>query len=575
MMSTHEHALAAPARALRLGTPGAFAAAAYALAVTMLGTTLPTPLYPIYRGEYGLSELMVTVVFATYGLASVLALLVAGRLSDSAGRRPLLLAGLAFSALSAAAFLAAGGVGYLVVGRALSGLSAGIFTGTATATLLDLSPPRAGGRATLVATMANMGALGLGPLLAGVLAAYAAMPTQLVFWVDLGLLVPATVLVWAMPEPLTGRNHLAWRPTRPSVPASMRAVFVRSALAGSAGFAVLGLFTAVTPGFVGQIIGIHDPAIVGATVFTVFAASTAGQALLVPVIRERSLLAGSAGLIAGMALLALGLTSASLALLLAGGIVAGLGHGLSFRQGLGAVSASSPPGRRGEITSTFFMLMYLAISVPVVGVGILSQIAGLEAAGLAMAGLVTAVAATVIVLLRQDTRPPRALPGNEQPTRVTSQSFLLQRAQPAMTGLIDGSLSTLAPIFAVAIATHEPHYAFFAGLATAIGAGVSMAFSEGLSDTGEVTGRGNPYVRGSITGAGTFLGGILHTLPFLITDYRAALIAAVATIAIELVTLAALRWRLFNTGFWNSFASVTLGGLIIAAISAALGGAAG
>src|SRR4029079_19387698 len=135
----------------------------------------------------------------------------------------------------------------------------------------------------------------------------------------------------------------------------------------------------------------------------------------VPVIRERSLLAGSAGLIAGMALLALGLTSASLALLLAGGIVAGLGHGLSFRQGLGAVSASSPPDRRGEITSTFFMLMYLAISVPVVGVGILSQIAGLEAAGLAMAGRVTAVAATVIVLLRQDTRPPRALPGNEQP----------------------------------------------------------------------------------------------------------------------------------------------------------------
>ena len=87
------------------------------------------------------------------------------------------------------------------------------------------------------------------------------------------------------------------------------------------------------------------------------------------------------------------------------------------------------------------------------------------------------------------------------------RSFLLQRVQPAMTGLIDGSLSTMAPIFSVAIATHQPHYAFFAGLATAIGAGVSMAFSEGLSDTGDLTGRGNPYVRGAITGAGTFLGG--------------------------------------------------------------------
>jgi len=154
-------------------------------------------------------------------------------------------------------------------------------------------------------------------------------------------------------------------------------------------------------------------------------------------------------------------------------------------------------------------------------------------------------------------------------------SFLLQRVQPAMTGLIDGSLSTLAPIFAVALATHRPQYAFFAGLATAIGAGVSMAFSEGLSDTGELTGRGNAYLRGGITGAGTFMGGILHTLPFLIPQYRTALIVAVAVIAFELLTLSWIRARFFGTGFLMSFVSVTLGGAIIAAVSAALGGAAG
>jgi VIT1/CCC1 family predicted Fe2+/Mn2+ transporter len=157
----------------------------------------------------------------------------------------------------------------------------------------------------------------------------------------------------------------------------------------------------------------------------------------------------------------------------------------------------------------------------------------------------------------------------------SAKSFLLQRVQPAMTGLIDGSLSTLAPIFAVALATHRPQYAFFAGLATAIGAGVSMAFSEGLSDTGELTGRGNAYLRGSITGAGTFLGGILHTLPFLIPQYRSALIVAVAVIAFELLTLSWIRSRFFGTGFLGSFVSVALGGAIIAAISAALGGAAG
>jgi VIT1/CCC1 family predicted Fe2+/Mn2+ transporter len=163
-----------------------------------------------------------------------------------------------------------------------------------------------------------------------------------------------------------------------------------------------------------------------------------------------------------------------------------------------------------------------------------------------------------------------AAPGAE-----ATRSFLLQRVQPAMTGLIDGSLSTLAPIFAVALATHQPRYAFFAGLATAIGAGVSMAFSEGLSDTGELTGRGSAYRRGAITGTGTFLGGILHTLPFLIPQYRTALVVAVAVIALELLTLAWLRSRFFATGFFPSFVSVALGGAIIAAISALLGGLAG
>src|SRR6266404_9345171 len=104
--------------------------------------------------------------------------------------------------------------------------------------------------------------------------------------------------------------------------------------------------------------------------------------------------------------------------------------------------------------------------------------------------------------------------------------FLLQRVQPAMVGLIDGSLSTLAPIFSVALISHKPFYAFIGGLATSIGAAISMAFSEGLSDTGELTGRGNPYLRGGITGLGTLVGGILHSLPFLIPQYHAALVTA-------------------------------------------------
>jgi erythrin-vacuolar iron transport family protein len=156
----------------------------------------------------------------------------------------------------------------------------------------------------------------------------------------------------------------------------------------------------------------------------------------------------------------------------------------------------------------------------------------------------------------------------------TERSFLLQRVQPALTGLIDGSLSTLAPIFAVALATHNTHYAFFAGLATAIGAGVSMAYSEGLSDTGELTGRGNPVIRGLITGLGTFIGGVLHTLPFLIPRYEVALVVAGIVVGFELVALAWIRWHFFKTNFAVSFAYITLGGVIIVSVSVALGSVA-
>jgi len=157
---------------------------------------------------------------------------------------------------------------------------------------------------------------------------------------------------------------------------------------------------------------------------------------------------------------------------------------------------------------------------------------------------------------------------------MTEHTFLLQRVQPAMVGLIDGSLSTLAPIFGIAFYTHKPHAAFVAGLATSIGAGISMAYSEGLSDTGELTGRGSPIVRGSITGVGTFIGGILHTLPFLIPSYHAAIVTAAIVVCFELVALAGIRWRFFETSFVKSLGYVTLGGAVIAVVGATIGSTA-
>src|SRR5579862_7041165 len=127
--------------------------------------------------------------------------------------------------------------------------------------------------------------------------------------------------------------------------------------------------------------------------------------------------------------------------------------------------------------------------------------------------------------------------------------FVLQTVQPGLAGLMDGSVSTLAPIFAVAFATHKPHVAFLVGVSAAVGAGISMAFAEGLSDDGSLTGRGHPFRRGVIIGAMTFLGGIFHTLPFLLPNFHAALITATIVVGLELMLISYIRYRYFNMRF--------------------------
>ena len=403
----------------------ATAAVAFALAVAMLGTTLPTPLYVLYRERFGFSELMITVIFATYAAGVIASLLLFGRLSDQIGRRRVLLPGLVLSALSAVAFLLAHGLALLLLGRILSGLSAGIFTGTATATLVDLATPDRRGRATLVATVANMGGLGAGPLLAGLLSQWAGSPLQLAFYVDLALVAVASVGIWAMPEPVATRGRPRLRPQGLTVPREMRTTFWHAALAGFAGFAVLGLFTAVAPAFLGLELGVTSTAVVGLVVFAVFAGSMAGQAVVARLPEGVAMPAGCVALIAGMVSLALGLALLALPLLVLGGVIAGFGHGLSFRAGLAAVNASAPVEQRAAAASSFFVVMYVAISLPVIGVGVLAQATGLRPAGLIFAAAVAGVATVALVLLR---RRSRSRAGAARPGRS------LRRARHATIG---------------------------------------------------------------------------------------------------------------------------------------------
>ena len=158
-----------------------------------------------------------------------------------------------------------------------------------------------------------------------------------------------------------------------------------------------------------------------------------------------------------------------------------------------------------------------------------------------------------------------------KPAVSEDQSFVLRVIQPGLAGLMDGSVSTLAPIFATAFATHNSHTVLLIGLATAVGAGISMAFSEGLSDDGTLTGRGSPVVRGIVEGLMTFLGGFLHTLPFLIANVHAALNLAYLVVGIELIAIAFIRHKYFKTSFALSCVQVIVGGGLVFAAGVLIG----
>ncbi|MEU5597569.1 MFS transporter [Streptomyces sp. NPDC020298] len=387
--------------------PG-YKSAAGVFAVGMLGTTLPTPLYGLYRERIGFSELIVTVVFAVYAVGVITALLVAGGFSDVLGRRPVLMAALGLSALSALCFLFEGGLPLLYTGRVLSGFSAGLLSGTATATVLDLAPPGLRARAGLAATAANMGGLGLGPLLSGFLAEYAPWPLTLPFVVHLALLAVAMVVTCLLPE--TVRHPGPRPPLRPqgmTVPPEVRGVFPSSALAAFAGFSLLGLFTAVAPAFLAETLGEHNLAVVGAVVFCVFCASTCGQLLMGRVGARRALTWGCLVLVVGLLLVGASLLLTSLPVLLAGAATGGVGQGMAFRAGLTAVSTAAPQEHRGATISAFFVVAYVGISLPVVGVGALAVTLGVRDAGMVFACCAVLLVAAVGIHVWR--RPPQAL----------------------------------------------------------------------------------------------------------------------------------------------------------------------
>jgi MFS family permease len=369
----------------------AFWLLAFVFAVTMLGTTLPTPLYVIYQARWHFTSVIVTVIYAVYAVAVLAALLLGGRSSDQAGRRPVLAVALGLSALSTVAFILAPGVGVLLAGRILSGLSAGLMTGTATAALTELVPASASRRASLVATAANIGGLGLGPLIAGLFAQYVPGPTVSVFEAYLAVLAAAGLCLVFVPETVSQRRRPVLRFAGLGLPEQGRGEFIAAAVAGFSAFSMLGLFSALAPTFLGSVLHERSHAVQGGVVFLLFAAGTLTQLLVSRFASRRVVLAGLGLLLAALAVTVAGLAQAALGLFLAGTVVGGAAVGAVFLGSLATANRLAPPARRGHAISAYFVACYCGLIIPVVGVGVASGFIGDFAAVLALSILLAAL----------------------------------------------------------------------------------------------------------------------------------------------------------------------------------------
>lgn len=356
--------------------PTAFWIVTYLFTAIMLGTTLPTPLYVIYEGQWHFAAGVTTIIFASYAVGVLAALLLAGRASDQVGRRPVLFAALAFSAVSTVVFIVSPGVGWLYVGRVLSGISAGLVTGTATAALTDTYSGASQRRPSMVATAANMGGLGLGPLVAGLFAQFGPDPTVLVFEVYLVLLTVATVGLLVVPETVADRQKLSLRFSGLGIPDTGRSEFIAAGVAGFVAFSLLGMFTALAPSFLGQVLHEHSHAVGGVVVFAVFGTAAATQLVLARFPARTVILVGLTIFLAALALIVAGLSQASLALFLAGTIVSGIAVGAVFIGSLSTANRLAPAKIRGRVVSTYFVFAYVGLIIPVIGVGIASQYEG-------------------------------------------------------------------------------------------------------------------------------------------------------------------------------------------------------
>jgi MFS family permease len=365
------------------------------------GSTIVTPLYAAYQKLFGFSELTLTLIYAAYVLGNLGALFLFGRLSDQAGRRPVIFLGIAVACLSTVVYFFAQGTLWLAWGRVLSGLAIGLTASTATAWLAELYGGEEKARATSVAIGGNMAGLAFGALLAGVLSEDAPWPLHLSFVVYLAVLLALAAIMLLPRETVAHPEHrlrkLSMQP-RLGVPREIRAQFFAPAVTGFGSMALFGFYAALAPTILSTELQQTSRVVSGGVVaelcivamLTVFATRTLKS--------RTSMLGGLALMLPAVALLVWAQTAKSMPVLLTGTTLAGIAAALGYRGSLQVINQIAPAERRAEVVSSYMLAAFAGNSLPIIGVGVLTSLSSSIVASAAFACTIAVFAVTALII---------------------------------------------------------------------------------------------------------------------------------------------------------------------------------
>jgi MFS family permease len=364
-----------------------------------MGSSLLTPLYQLYRADYGLDALGLTSIYAVYVIGNLAALLFLGRLSDQLGRRPVIFAGLGLAALSTILFMVASGSALLFAGRIASGCAVGLGSGAATAWIAESTPAERRERAASTMTAFNFAGLALGPVVAGSLVQYASWPLRVPFLVYLGLVAAGAAWVAIGRETLDHAQAGSFDLTpRLGVPRGKRIAFAAPAAAGFAAMAAVGYYAALGPTMLRDTVRITNQALSGFIVAVMFAVAAVAILVTRGIEPRRILRWGLAATPVGLGALVLAQAESSLAMMLTGTMISGVAAALSYRGGLGAVNALAPTDRRAEMASAYFICCFMGNALPIVGVGALSETLGATTADRIFAAALSLIALAALAV---------------------------------------------------------------------------------------------------------------------------------------------------------------------------------